>query len=549
MNKLLLSSLFLLFVAGLTRAQPGFQKLYDFEHTNPAEPSCQFRSTYADTTRIIGIGFTYKDTFSNLSTLHNYTTFLAATDYFGNVLWEYKLNFQNPAYYLNEPYIRYNIIKTSTGKYVLGAHAYDFTDTVSRPFLYWFNGNGDSLNFAALPLTDNSNNHLYGILEDDAGNIMATGFYVRDKYITDTAGFWLAKFSSEGAFLWKKTIADTPFLITSAFAAKIIKGNRANEYLLSGLAVHPDTARYTKDAIWKVDSAGNVLWRKHIPKLYDWPTNIWDEHVNFDIIRASNGSGYYFATYAPKTVPGAAFQKVFYCGKLDEDGNLLWAKTYERDGDHNDEPRGLLQRKNGDLLFNGGSYLRIGGGAASMLLTDSLGNAKWYKEYRYVDDCNFNPVPSLYTINQTPSGSILRAGFLWQPEHQVCWDSIGGYSLLVYTDSLGRLHPNDTVTIPITEAPAQYGPVGIKNPQKQEKGFLIYPNPATDKVKVILHKYESNTDKIVLSVYDFMGRKVMQHNIKHRQQTLDISSLIQGVYLLKIHDEGKELGAYKLVKQ
>jgi hypothetical protein len=57
----------------------------------------------------------------------------------------------------------------------------------------------------------------------------------------------------------------------------------------------------------------------------------------------------------------------------------------------------------------------------------------------------------------------------------------------------------------------------------------VYPNPSNGEVHVALN----DAHKVELTVYDIMGRKVLTTNLNNTDNTIDISSLPQGLYLIK----------------
>jgi hypothetical protein len=61
--------------------------------------------------------------------------------------------------------------------------------------------------------------------------------------------------------------------------------------------------------------------------------------------------------------------------------------------------------------------------------------------------------------------------------------------------------------------------------------------------------YDNQIDNIYVELYDMMGKlRMIAQNISEDCVQLDISSLAQGIYLLKVSDE-QTIHTYKIVKQ
>ncbi|MCW3125976.1 MAG: hypothetical protein JWO03_1634 [Bacteroidetes bacterium] len=73
----------------------------------------------------------------------------------------------------------------------------------------------------------------------------------------------------------------------------------------------------------------------------------------------------------------------------------------------------------------------------------------------------------------------------------------------------------------------------------------IYPNPATDKINVLLHGV---TDAVSIAIYDMTGKLTAGKEASIGQTAIDISALASGIYLLKATDHGRILAVKKIVK-
>ena len=87
-------------------------------------------------------------------------------------------------------------------------------------------------------------------------------------------------------------------------------------------------------------------------------------------------------------------------------------------------------------------------------------------------------------------------------------------------------------------------PSGVKDAQSN-KGFKIYPNPATQKVSIKVPEYFDGKATCTIRTLD--GRTVNSQELTSRTSTIDISHLQPGAYFITIADEKQGL-ARKLIK-
>jgi hypothetical protein len=88
--------------------------------------------------------------------------------------------------------------------------------------------------------------------------------------------------------------------------------------------------------------------------------------------------------------------------------------------------------------------------------------------------------------------------------------------------------------------PCNHYGVGIKDASMQTE-FLVYPNPFQDMLTI-------QTDNIAtVAVFDMQGR-LLCSNQDLRQQTMDLSFLSDGMYILKITTTGNNVIHRKIAK-
>ena len=73
---------------------------------------------------------------------------------------------------------------------------------------------------------------------------------------------------------------------------------------------------------------------------------------------------------------------------------------------------------------------------------------------------------------------------------------------------------------------------GIED-NKDNRGFAVYPNPSSGKIKIELKQY-SSLENTIISIYNVQGKLLFQQPLKKDITELDISGFEKGVYILKL---------------
>ena len=83
----------------------------------------------------------------------------------------------------------------------------------------------------------------------------------------------------------------------------------------------------------------------------------------------------------------------------------------------------------------------------------------------------------------------------------------------------------------------------------RESELVVYPNPTQDEVQLFWNREFPKGSEI--SIYNLLGQKELQQEVKDGQirQTIDVSHLPKGAYLIQLVADGRILGSKKLVKQ
>lgn len=80
-----------------------------------------------------------------------------------------------------------------------------------------------------------------------------------------------------------------------------------------------------------------------------------------------------------------------------------------------------------------------------------------------------------------------------------------------------------------------YGKAILSTESFEAFSFSIYPNPANN-----LINFKANTRIDRIQIFNLLGKKVMEDTPKSLETNMDISWLEKGIYLVKIHTEGKQ---------
>ena len=81
--------------------------------------------------------------------------------------------------------------------------------------------------------------------------------------------------------------------------------------------------------------------------------------------------------------------------------------------------------------------------------------------------------------------------------------------------------------------------------QLQENNFALYPNPVTTQISISFPKNAENAD---FTLYNVLGKKILQTKITTLNNSVDVSGLSSGMYIASITSNNKTT-SYKIIKQ
>ena len=76
--------------------------------------------------------------------------------------------------------------------------------------------------------------------------------------------------------------------------------------------------------------------------------------------------------------------------------------------------------------------------------------------------------------------------------------------------------------------------------------IMVYPNPATDFVKLKIENYE--VQNLRYQLYDINGSLLQDNKIVGNETNIVISNYVPAVYFLKVSDNNKVIKAFKIIK-
>ncbi|MDD2575993.1 MAG: T9SS type A sorting domain-containing protein, partial [Bacteroidales bacterium] len=73
---------------------------------------------------------------------------------------------------------------------------------------------------------------------------------------------------------------------------------------------------------------------------------------------------------------------------------------------------------------------------------------------------------------------------------------------------------------------------GLNDMIKEDNSITLYPNPARKEVNI-------SSESIInsIEVFNSLGQKVYQTNVKQKEKTLDINSFSKGVYIIGVNTD------------
>lgn len=263
----------------------------------------------------------------------------------------------------------------------------------------------------------------------------------------------------------------------------------------------------------KTDSLGNQQWLKHFGN-----PDCREEWAMIDL--AQDGKIVCGTIYSDTCWSSNEHLSMINIIKISNTNVVIWDKKYGV------RKRWLRLNKirileNGDILATG-SYDNVTDFTRNetswIIKTDSAGNELWYREYMLLTATFSKNI--LYNVIPTPDNGYIACGTVL-PQLP---DTGTQDSWVLKVDSLGCESPGNC-WVGLDE-------IWVKN-FTPGKLFVVYPNPASDKITVEFH---TNPNGAEIELLTLSSQSIMQAHLSPMAESieLDVGDLKRGMYLLMI---------------
>ncbi len=338
--------------------------------------------------------------------------------------------------------------------------------------------------------------------------------------------FWLIKLDATGNKVWDKTIGGSGSDILSSIAQTTDGGYILGGYSNSGISGDKSQVSPGSYDYWlvKVDAFGNKSWDKTLGG------------ADFDQLSAlaqTTDGGYILGGYSNSGISGTKSQASkgsddYWIIKLDANGNKTWDKTIG--GGDIDQLYSMQQTVDGGYILGGHSRSGPGGDKSEpvkgivdywVVKVDVAGNIQWDKTI------GANNIDRLYALQQTSDGGYMLAG-----------DSFSGISG-------DKSQPTSGIS-DFWIVKLGGNALGFKEPEVHS-GFYVSPNPNQGKFILQLHNLDVPIAEV--TIYDLLGRVVLQQNIQKTNNQFSAELSIhnaKGMYMLQLK-AGEQVKICKIV--
>ncbi|WP_294299377.1 T9SS type A sorting domain-containing protein [uncultured Chryseobacterium sp.] len=351
----------------------------------------------------------------------------------------------------------------------------------------------------------------------EGGYIVAGQSSSNDLYadVTGNHGFndyWVVKLNSSGNLQWQKSFGGS-----AQDYAGTIKQTLDNGYIMVGSTTSNNgdvSQNYGNWDYWviKIDASGNLMWEKSLGGS--------GLEQAFDVVQNQDGD-YVVAGFAvmPNTqTPDAPGSRDFWIVKLSSSGNVIWGKNFG--GSSADGAGSINLTSDGGYIVGG--YTQSADGNVTqnfgntdywIVKLDSAGNLQWQKSL------GGSNVDQLYAVQQISDNGYIMVGYTMSSNVNITMNHGASDIWVVKLGSTLGIKENKSISKP-----------------------SFYPNPAKDLVSV-----EKLPKESTISITDLSGRKLFSNKYIDEKATVNLSDLINGVYLIKAETVGTIILSEKLI--
>lgn len=329
--------------------------------------------------------------------------------------------------------------------------------------------------------------------------------------------FWIVKLTSTGDIEWSRCLGGQSYDY-----ARAVQQTEDGGYVIGGYTLSVDghvSGNHGNVDYWvvKLDNMQEIEWQK----TYGGTSS----DILTSLVQTTDG-GYIVAGHVYSQdgdIPGSGFHGPLYDDywvvKLSSTGAIQWKKALGGYG--NDLAQSVQQTSDGGYIVFG--YVTSNDGDVSgnngymnywIVKLSSQGVIQWQRALGGSNQEGFNPIPyatdGAHSIQQTTDLGYILAGYSKSNDGDVSGNH-GGFD---------------------------YWVVKLANPLATDdflsESISVYPNPASE--RVFVHTGASS-QLSQLSLYDLLG----QHLRTTKENSISVSGLSQGVYLLQIKTDKGEV--------
>ncbi len=298
-------------------------------------------------------------------------------DSFGNINWARTIGGSNydPAYCA---------IQTSDGGYAIAGRTQSYGAGLYDAYVFKLNP-ALSLSWASV-FGGTGQDRFHSVVQTDDGGYVAVGS--TNSFTGTYTDFLMVRLDASGGLVWARAFGqansdDTAYAVIEAPDGYVVAGgSRQGIYGWDFLVL-------------KLDENGNLLWAKAYRG--------GNDEIAHSLIRTPDGC-YLVGGWTQSFGAGNWDYLVI---KIDESGNLIWAKTYGGAG-HDDYIFSLTETSDGGFAIAGASF-SFGAGERDFLVikTDPLGNLIWARTFGGAS------YDEAWSIVQSPDGCFTVVGWSW----------------------------------------------------------------------------------------------------------------------------------------
>lgn len=243
----------------------------------------------------------------------------------------------------------------------------------------------------------------YSIVAGPSGNIYVAGYEYRPD-LGESYNVRLEKFDPNGNSLWVRTHDSAMSGIDRAYRVAV---DAADNVYVTG---HETTSTYPDVWLRKYDADGNTVWTR----TYNSPLNSFDSGYGVGV----DPAGYVYVTGTEWRGSGEGYN--VWLRKYDQDGNIIWTRTYNSPASDDDVGQGVAVGPDGNVYVTGYETRPDLGESMNTWVGkyDSDGNEIWIRTYSSPGE----DWDQGWGVAVDPGGNVYVSGFEDRAELGQGWD-------------------------------------------------------------------------------------------------------------------------------